>query len=147
MSEKKIYKVLSRNDTGETKSHQSGISIPKNVIAAGVLPPLGIDKLNPRSVLTFEDVQGEKWEFQYVYYNDVFFGKEPKKGHNEYRLTCVLKFLRKHNIKSGDTIWFSLTDENIRRIGVEYNNLEETNNKKIKKIILGNGWHYFEFKD
>lgn len=145
--EKKIYKVLSRNDTGETKSHQSGISIPKNVIVSGILPSLGTDKLNPRIILDFVDPKGKRWEFPYIYYNDAFFGKEPRKSHNEYRITCVIKFLREYNIKSGDTIWFSLTDDNIRHIGVEYQKLNDNSEKKVKKIVLGKGWHYFEFED
>lgn len=147
MSEKKIYKVLAKNDTGETKSHQSGISIPKNIIKAGILPSLGTDQMNPRTVLTFEDEKGKKWDFQFIYYNDVFFGKEPGKSHNEYRLTRVINFLREYNIKSGDTIWFSITDDNVRHIGVEYKQTDENCNKKVKKIILGNGWHYFEFEE
>lgn len=147
MSEKKIYKVLSKNDTGETNSHQSGISIPKNVVKAGVLPFLGTEKMNPRATISFMDQKGNKWEFQYIYYNDAFFGKEPKKSHNEYRLTHVIEYLREYNIKSGDTIWFSITDDNVRHIGVEYQQINEDCNKKVKKIILGKGWHYFEYEE
>ena len=114
MGEKKIFKVLSRNDTGETHSHQSGISIPKKVVNAGILPKLGIDSLNPRIMLTFFDTKEKKWDFPYIYYNDAFWGKEPSKSHNEYRLTCVIDFLRENNVTSGDSIWFSIDDEGIR---------------------------------
>lgn len=145
MAEKKIFKVLSRNDTGETHSHQSGISIPKKVISSGVLPPLGIDSLNPRITLTFFDCNQKKWEFPYIYYNDAFFGKEPSKSHNEYRITCVIDFLREFKVKSGDSIWFSIDDNGIRRIGIQKQQSEEEQ-KKVKKIVLCGGWHYFEYE-
>ncbi len=145
MAEKKIFKVLSRNDTGETHSHQSGISIPKKVISAGVLPPLGIDSLNPRITLTFFDCNQKKWEFPYIYYNDAFFGKEPSKSHNEYRITCVIDFLREFQVKSGDSIWFSIDDNGVRKIGIQKQQSEEEQ-RKVKKIVLCGGWHYFEYE-
>ena len=147
MSERKVSKILSKNDTGETHSHQSGISIPKDVVKKGILPELGTDRLNPRTVLAFIDPEGLRWEFQYIYYNDAFFGKEPAKSHNEYRLTCVLEFLRHYNAQSGDTIWFSLTDDNVRHIGIDSKQIVDCGNRKVTKIVLGRGWHYFEFGD
>lgn len=145
MAEKKVYKVLSRNDTGETHSHQSGISIPKKVVRAGILPALGTDSLNPRIELTFYDCNQKKWVFQYIYYNDIFFGKEPSKSHNEYRLTCVLEFLREFDVKAGDSIWISLDDNGIRRIGIQKQN-PENEPRKVKKIVLCGGWHYYEYE-
>lgn len=144
MTEKKIFKVLSKNDTGETRSHQSGISIPKKVVDVGILPSLGIEKLNPREIITFYDCNNKKWDFPYIYYNDAFFGKEAKKSHNEYRLTCVIEFLREFNVKSGDSIWFSIDENGVRHIGIEKKQEEEQ--KKIKKIVLCGGWHYFEYE-
>ena len=71
----KLYKVLSKNDTGETHSHQSGISIPKAVASSGIFPELTTETLNPRTDITFYDEDNVAWTFQYIYYNDIYFGK------------------------------------------------------------------------
>ena len=68
----KYFKTLSRNDTGETHSHQSGISIPKLVARTPVFPQLGKEELNPRTEVCFFDEENTCWKFQYIYYNDVF---------------------------------------------------------------------------
>ena len=86
----KVFKTLSRNDTGETNSHQSGISIPKKVASSGIFPDLGTEILNPREELIFFDKDNKVWKFQYIYYNDVFFGKPKKLAHNEYKLLAPL---------------------------------------------------------
>ena len=39
--EEQLFKVLSRNDTGETGGHQSGISIPKDVAKSSIFPNMG----------------------------------------------------------------------------------------------------------
>ena len=106
----KLYKTLSRNDTGETKSHQSGISIPASVAHSGIFPELGTEKLNPRITITFTDENGRDWTFQYIYYNDAFFGKPARQSHNEHRLTCVKDYIAENAIHSGDKIWFGIDE-------------------------------------
>lgn len=113
-----MYKTLSRNDTGETNSHQSGISIPQIVARTAIFPHLGTEKLNPRVKVTFFDEDGEAWQFEYIYYNDKFHGKDALRAHNEFRMTCVKDFLRKVKAKSGDKIWFGLDDQDNRYIGI-----------------------------
>ena len=135
----KVYKVLTRNDTGETNSHQSGITIPKKVADTGIFPNLGSDVLNPREKVLFFDENKTGWEFQYIYYNDVFFGKTKGKAHNEHRLTCVKKYIQENNIKSGDSIWFSIDNNGIRHIG--FIKQEKLDKAETKKITLGLGWH------
>lgn len=138
----KIYKVLSKNDTGETKSHQSGITIPKKVAQSGIFPDLGIEELNPRIEVTFFDEEGTKWNFQYIYYNDVFFGKPKHQAHNEFRMTCVKDYIRENHIKSGDSIWFAIDDNGIRHIGFEK---AETEEKEPRTFIkLTGGWKYIK---
>ena len=145
---KKVFKTLSRNDTGETKSHQSGISIPKNIVELGIFPDLGTEELNPRKTLDFFEEDGTFWTFQFIYYNDYYFGKPKNKCHNEYRLTRVIDLIRKHKIKSGDEIYFYIDISGIRKVGFakqELTELIETdlNTKDIKKknvIILSKNW-------
>ena len=76
-----------------------------------------------------------------------FGGKEKKKAHDEHRLTCVRKYIKQNDIKSGDSIWFSIDENNVRRIGFEKTKASETNNKYEDNVIkLSNGWRYIEIK-
>ncbi len=143
----KIFKTLSRNDTGETNSHQSGISIPKNIVEIGIFPDLGREELNPRRSLEFYEEDGTFWTFQFIYYNDYFFGKPKNKSHNEYRLTRVIDLMRKHKIKSGDEIYFYIDSSGLRKVGFVKQELiecveKELHNTEIKKniIILSKNW-------
>ncbi len=112
-----LFKVLSRNDTGETGGHQSGISIPKNVARSSIFPQMTTSILNQRKELTFIDEGGREWNLQYIYYNDKYHGKPINKCHDEYRLTYTNAYIKEHNIKSGDQIWFAIDDEGKRYIG------------------------------
>ena len=136
----KAYKVLTRNDSGETNSHQSGITIPKEIANSKIFPTLGKDKLNPREELIFYDDESNMWSFQYIYYNDIYFGKDKKHGHDEHRLTCVKQYFKKNNIISGDTICFSIDSRGVRHISFEKNG--KTLNENSDVIKLGNGWRY-----
>ncbi len=139
----RIYKVLSKNDTGETHSHQSGITIPVDVARSGIFPELGIKELNPRIEVIFYDEQKRPWKFQYIYYNDVFFGKERQKSHNEHRLTCVTDFIKENQIVSGDSIWFEIDDNGVRHIGFERASNVSNNDEEVS-IKLGSGWRYIK---
>ncbi len=154
---KKLYKTLSKNDVGLTGSHQSGISIPKNVVEAGILPSLPKEILNPRITLYFLDEEGHNWEFQYIYYNDQFHNKERGKSHNEYRLTRVKNFLRYYNVLDGDEIWFSNEENNLyighvkktetnQKPNVALDVISQYENPKVVTIILSNGWKTIETK-
>lgn len=141
----KVYKVLSKNDTGETHSHQSGITIPKVVAKSGIFPELSTEILNHRKDITFFDEDGVAWNFQYIYYNDIFFGKPKEKGHNEFRLTCVRNYIKKYNIKSGNQIWFSIDDNGVRHIGYIDSEKDVKDTTDVKVIKLSNGWHCIKF--
>lgn len=145
----KLSKILSKNDTGETHSHQSGISIPKAIANTDIFPHLGTDKLNPRTSLTFEDEEKNIWTFQYIYYNDVYFGKERNKAHNEYRLTCVKDYIAHNSIVAGDIIWFGVEDNGNRRIGFVKSEKQEHYEKDEEGNIVINikkgGWHYVKY--
>lgn len=142
----KLYKVLSKNDTGETHSHQSGISIPKAVASSGIFPELTTETLNPRTDITFYDEDNVAWTFQYIYYNDIYFGKSNDKGHNEFRLTCVREYIKKYDIKSGNEIWFSIDDNGIRHIGYVSEQQEAQLLKDDRRVItLSPGWRCIEW--
>ena len=135
-----LFKVLSRNDTGETGGHQSGIAIPKSVASSSVFPVMTTAILNPRREITFTDEGGRDWVLQYIYYNDKFHGKPNGKNHNEFRLTCTNAYIKEHNIKSGDQVWFAIDELGKRYIGFvregqsSINEYEEEDGVVILKI-------------
>ncbi len=151
----KTWKTLSRNDTGETHSHQSGISIPKEVARTDIFPQLGTETMNPRIEVVFYDEEDNAYTFQYIYYNDVFFREDKKRGHNEFRITCVKDYINKYSIKAGDRIWFALDINNVRRIGFEkaelsieeQNQKQEVQNNDGKEfvLVLKGGWKYIKY--
>lgn len=140
----KVCKILTRNDTGETNSHQSGITIPKEIANTDIFPKMGIDKPNPREEILFFDEDNTLWKFQYIYYNDIFFGKDKKLGHNEHRLTRVKKYLKQNGIVAGDTIFFSIDAKGVRHVGIEKKTNDEQDNNGV--IKLGNGWKCITIK-
>lgn len=145
--EMKIWKTLSRNDTGETSSHQSGISIPKEIANSGIFPKLNNKTLNPRASIVFYDENNCIHTFQYIYYNDIYFREDKKKGHNEFRITCVKDYIRENNIKAGDKIWFSIDKNGVNRIGFEHLDNNEKANEDNEKVVLvlKGGWKYVKY--
>lgn len=146
----KVWKTLSRNDTGETRSHQSGISIPKEIAQSAIFPQLGIETMNPRIEVLFYDEDDIAYKFQYIYYNDVFFRIDKKRGHNEFRITCVKDFIRNNCIKAGDKIWLGIDANGVRRIGFDKirqkeNNSCEVNVSEEVTLILKGGWKYIKY--
>ena len=99
-----ITKLLSRNDTGQTGSHQAGIHIPKTPEFLSFFPPLDVTTKNPDALLSFIDEDDEVWEFRYIYYNGKLFGGT----RNEYRLTRMTGFVRHHALKAGNSVTFRL---------------------------------------
>ncbi len=95
-----IKKILTQNDTGETGAHQAGMHVPKREDILIFFPTLNSSIKNPRSILHLVDDCGIKWLFNFIYYNNKFFGGT----RNEYRLTGMTGFIKKKNLKSGDAI-------------------------------------------
>lgn len=133
-----LFKVLSRNDTGETGGHQSGISIPKAVASSSIFPKMSTQFLNPRREVTFIDEGGKEWVLQYIYYNDKYHGKPANKCHDEFRLTYTQAYINEHNIKSGDQIWFAVDEEGKRYLGFlrQGQNMEQSYKEEDGVVIL-----------
>jgi len=129
-----IEKTLSKNDTGETGSHQAGIAIPKKKEILSFFPDLDKKTKNPRIKLNFTDSSGKIWEFSFIYYNNKFFGGT----RNEYRLTGTTRYIKKYSLKEGDIITFNKYENNQYTIGYT----EEENSPEISEniIILGKTW-------
>lgn len=130
-----ISKVLSANDTGETGGHQAGILIPKIEDVLTFFPFLGSETKNPRAKMNFYDDAGQIWRFNFIYYNNRFFGGT----RNEYRLTGMTSFIKQNNLKAGDTIVLKRTLDDDLEISYErYEKLEGAEDDDI--IHLGSSW-------
>lgn len=131
MRPKRISKVLSSNDTGETGGHQAGILIPKGSDVLEFFPELNREEKNPRTYLYFIDDVDKRWKFNFIYYNNKFFGGT----RNEYRLTGMTAYIRQNNLKTGDTIILSRNDSDLLTIHCERQNSSVANAPKL--VITG----------
>jgi hypothetical protein len=120
-----IEKILSANDTGETGGHQAGICVPKAENILSFFPPLNPELKNPRQVLDIKDDAGTFWSFNFIYYNNRFFGGT----RNEYRLTGMTAFFREFNLKAGDKI-ILIHESRIIRI-----KFQRANEKMLGKVL------------
>jgi hypothetical protein len=132
-----ISKKLSANDLGITGSHQSGILVPKTSELQQFFPQLDSTLKNPRVTLTLKEKDESLiWNFNYIHYNNKFFGGT----RNEYRLTCMTKFLRAVAAKVDDDLIFEKDGNGSLFIscGRGGNSLSELNNDGV--LVLTNGW-------
>ncbi|MDU8927678.1 EcoRII N-terminal effector-binding domain-containing protein [Alisedimentitalea sp. MJ-SS2] len=105
-NEMTFEKELTANDTGETKSHQAGIHIPKcqkDLLA--FLPELDPSTKNPDAWLVATDDEGIEWKFRYVYYNNKFHSDRGTR--DEYRITHMTKALRALGAREGEILSIS----------------------------------------
>ena len=133
MRPKSISKVLSSNDTGETGGHQAGMLIPKGGEILEFFPALNGEEKNPRTYLYFIDDVNKRWKFNFIYYNNKFFGGT----RNEYRLTGMTAYIRQNNLKTGDTIVLSRNDNGILSIRCERQN---STSSSIPKLVITGTW-------
>lgn len=136
MSEQKIVKVLSANDTGETGAHQAGILVPKDPALLSFFPKLDASQYNPRVHLNFVDDAGTFWEFAFIYYNNALFDGT----RNEYRLTRMTKYIRQACLSVGDEVILSKDEDRYR---VSHARKQQT--KAASGVLqLGSGWRVIQ---
>jgi restriction endonuclease EcoRII-like protein len=131
-----VEKELSGNDTGETGAHQAGMLIPKGV--RDFFPPLTPNLKNPRVVIDLLDETGRIWYFNFIYYNNKFFGGT----RNEYRLTGMTEFIRAFNLKTGDTVVLEKLSDRLSRI--TYRRKNEPLRTGILKLGTA-GWRVVDY--
>ncbi|WP_205208576.1 EcoRII N-terminal effector-binding domain-containing protein [Arenimonas caeni] len=135
--QRRIAKILSANDTGETGGHQAGILVPKEESVLSFFPPLDESIQNPRCHLRFLDGAGTFWEFAFIYYNNRLYGGT----RNEYRLTRMTKFIRQAGLVQGDELL--LTREGSRYC-VDYRRKRAASSGAAGVLKLGTGWRVVE---
>lgn len=109
MTKRIFRKILSANDAGETKSHQSGMLIPKGDREfLEFLGPLDSSTKNPRRTMRFRDPEGRRTSFEFIHYNNKLHDAAGTR--NEFRLTRMTRYLRDIGAQSGDEIEISRRD-------------------------------------
>ncbi|MCK4814147.1 hypothetical protein KA005_00130 [bacterium] len=126
-----ITKVLSSTDTGETGSHQAGAHIPKAYQILSFFPALEEDIKNRRTSLYFKDIEGIKWHFSFIHYNNRYYGGT----RNEYRLTGMTKYFKKYGLKTGDRL--TLRQNEAGEYSIEHIKSSE---QPEDVLYLGNTW-------
>jgi hypothetical protein len=127
-----IRKILTQNDTGQTGTHQAGILVPKNSEILDFFPKLDSTIKNPRVSIQFTDNAGDKWYFNFIYYNNKFFGGT----RNEFRLTGMTGYFKAKNIMAGDEIHFSKNEEIYVLNYLKVNSSEKRNIIKLTKTWI-----------
>ena len=130
-----ISKELSANDTGMTGAHQSGMVVPKDPQILSFFPPLDKKTKNPRHHLVFYDNDGARWEFAFIYYNNIYFGGT----RNEYRLTRMTPFINQHRLEPGDSVILSLNPDTGKRY-ITCRRAKALQHTDTGRLKLGNSW-------
>ena len=138
MKPKTISKVLSSNDTGGTGGHQAGILIPKGGDVLEFFPDLNSDEKNPRTYLYFIDEGGQRWKFNFIYYNNKLFGGT----RNEYRLTGMTAYIRQNNLKTGDSVILSRDDNGVLSIRCER---QRTVVSSTPQLVISGTWKVINY--
>jgi hypothetical protein len=125
-----IEKTLSPNDTGQTGGHQAGMLVPKTGSVLSFFPQLSTTVKNPRAVIDITDDAGREWRFNFIYYNNRFFGGT----RDEFRLTGMTSFIRHFNLKAGDKVILHRLSPN--RVLITY----ERADKRHKVLKLSSTW-------
>lgn len=134
-----ITKILSANDTGDTGGHQAGILVPKLRDILSFFPAVDARMLNPRHHLVFHDGSGGRWEFAFIYYNNRFFGGT----RNEYRLTRMTEYIRRHNLKPGDVVTLTRLEGGRRMVSCSRAKVAARSTDGV--LRLGSSWKVIEF--
>ena len=94
-------KRLSETDLGESRSHQAGFLIPKELVKNGFFEELSNDSLNPRLRLRIIDLlDGTEVFVSFILYNNRYFGGT----RFEYRLTGLTRWIKNRGLRSGDML-------------------------------------------
>jgi hypothetical protein len=133
-----VHKKLSANDVGTTGGHQAGILVPKEKSILSFFPALDKTVKNPRmKLVVFERRTRERWEFNFIYYNNKLSGEGTR---NEYRLTCMTKFMRAIDAKVDDELVFSRDENASFEIDIVRSNASSSLEMDGDTLVLGGGW-------
>jgi hypothetical protein len=99
---KRVSKRLTRNDLGETGSHQSAIHVPKRAEIIAFFPELDESEENPSCMIDIWSAEvAREYQLRFIHYNNRVVGSGTR---DEYRLTGTRLLLRELNARSGDDL-------------------------------------------
>ena len=140
---REIRKQLSANDIGLTGGHQAGILVPRKTEILSFFPTLDARTKNPRMTLVMREAgSGSRWEFNFIYYNNRFFGGT----RNEYRLTCMTQYLRSVNAKVGDDVVITVDSDRSYFIELEQADKGTKQTGAGNMLVLAGGWKIINLK-
>ena len=130
----RVQKTLSPNDTGDTRSHQAGIHVPKQLVH--FFPVLNESAMNPRADVRLQNEQGVTGTCTYIHYNNRVVSDGTR---DEYRITRIRSFLIKCGARTGDTIEFTRVADDEYVVGLV--DLETKSASPHTVIVdLSGGW-------
>ena len=86
--------------------------------------------------MLFLDEFDQTWNFNFIYYNNKFFGGT----RNEYRLTGVTGYVRSATLEEGDTIILTKTLGYDMKISHEKKKDSNSSENEVLKLNLNSGW-------
>lgn len=84
----------------------------------------------------FERTNRARWEFNFIFYNNRFFGGT----RNEYRLTVMTQYLRAIDAKVDDELVFSRDENASYEIDIIRANRASSLSLDGDTLVLGGGW-------
>ena len=139
----RVTKRLSDNDVSATGGHQAGILVPKAEDILAFFPRLPKrESLNPRAAIAVrEELSGTRWMFNFIYYNNRYFGGT----RNEYRLTCMTRYLRASNAVTGDDLTFAKDSNGSIVISLCRANAVGDSQPNPGVLVLSGGWKIINY--
>ena len=129
----RVHKKLSPNDTGDTRSHQAGIHVPKGLVR--FFPILNESSLNPRSNMRLQSEQGVTGMCTYIHYNNRVVSGGTR---DEYRITRIRSFLSQIGAQTGDTIEFDRIGDCHYLVKVDLSQIQPVADAIV--VDLAGGW-------
>ena len=129
----RVQKTLSPNDTGDTRSHQAGIHVPKALVH--FFPALNDSALNPRVSVQLHNEEGVTGTCTYIHYNNKVVSDGTR---DEYRITRIRSFLTECGARTGDTIEFNRVGDNHYLVRIVESDTKPVPNTVV--IDLASGW-------
>lgn len=132
-----VAKMLTANDTGTTGGHQAGILVPKAPEILSFFPHLNAAEKNPRTMLVVREKEsGVRWKFNFIYYNNKHFGGT----RDEYRLTCMTRYLRAVAAAEGDELVFTKDPNGSLHVELVRQGSAASSAGSNGVLVLGSGW-------
>ena len=129
----RVRKTLSPNDTGDTRSHQAGIHVPKALVH--FFPVLNESTLNPRANVRLQSEQGVIGSCTYIHYNNKVLSDGTR---DEHRITRIRSFLTQCGARTGDTIELNRIGDNQYLVRIVESETKPTSDTVV--IDLASGW-------